>query len=290
MTTHDSGGQYAIRAVDRAIDVLMAFDQDESPLSLAAVASRAQLSKPTAFRVLSSLRRRGFVSQAPNGDYELGFEIVRLAAVRKRQTRLWDAAMPCMRRVRDAVDETVLLTIRVDDHRYVLDQVESTRDIRRVAKIGERVPLYVGASGRVLLAALSDQEVEAYLERTSLEKLGPRTITDPEQLRHELASVRELGYAFGTNERRVGGCAVAVGVRDYTGKIVAALQITAPRERWTDAVGHRCLQVLAAESVALSARLGDRGPHPAAHLVDGDAAETSTPRQTAGNDARTTQG
>lgn len=291
MTSPDSGGQYAIRAVDRAIDILMAFDHDESPLSLAAVASRAQLSKPTAFRLLSSLRRRGFVSQASNGDYELGFEIVRLAAVRKRQTNLWEAAMPFMRRVRDAVDETVLLTIRVDDDRYVLDQMESTRDIRRVAKIGERVPLYVGASGRVLLAALPDQEVEAYLERTSLEKLGPRTITDPERLRRELASVRELGYALGTNERSIGGCAVAVGVRDYSGEIVAALQITAPSERWTDEVGHRCLQVLAAESAALSARLGDRGPHPAAHLIDEDASDTSVPdRQTADIDAHTTQG
>jgi DNA-binding IclR family transcriptional regulator len=261
-------GQYAIRAVDRAIDVLMAFDQDRSTLSLATVAMRANLSKPTAFRILASLRQRGFVNQTADGEYELGYEIVRLAAVRKRQTNVWEEARPHMQRARDAVDETVLLSVRVDDDRLVLDQVESTRDIRRVAKIGERVPLYVGASSRILLAGLSDAEIQAYLERTPLDRLGPGTITDADRLWDELRSVRKFGYAFGVKERSVGGCGVAVGVRDYSSQIVAALQITVPSERWTETVRMRCLQVLATEAVALSARLGDRERHPAAHVID----------------------
>src|SRR5690349_14339709 len=136
----------------------MAFDQERSTLSLATIAMRANLSKPTAFRILASLRQRGFVNQTAEGEYELGYEIVRLAAVRKRQTNVWEEARPHMQRARDAVNETVLLCVRVDDDRLVLDQVESTRDIRRVAKIGERVPLYVGASSRALLAGLSDAE------------------------------------------------------------------------------------------------------------------------------------
>ena len=81
-------GKYSIRVIDRAIDVLMAFDQERPALSLATIAARANLSKPTAFRILSSLRQRGFVNQTPDGDYELGYEIVRLAAVRKRQTQV----------------------------------------------------------------------------------------------------------------------------------------------------------------------------------------------------------
>lgn len=267
MKSPTQDAQYAIRAIDRAIDVLMAFDQDRTALSLAAVAERAKLSKPTAFRILSSLRRRGFVNQTADGDYTLGYEIVRLAGVRKRQTSVWEEALPHMRRVREEVDETVLLCIRVDDDRFVLDQIESTRDIRRVAKIGERVPLYVGASSRVLLAGLSDEDLDAYLARTRLEKLGPNTITDPERLRGEMASVREAGYAIGANERSIGGTGVAVGVRDYTGEVIAALQVTVPTERWTEDVRASCLRALAREAVALSARFGDRGPHPAAYLA-----------------------
>ena len=248
-------------------------------LSLAAVAQRSKLSKPTAFRILTSLRRRGFISQTPAGDYCLGFEIVALAAVRKRQTKIWDEALPFMRTMRDVIDETVLLSVRVGDERFILDQVESTQSIRRVAKIGERVPLYAGAAGRVLLAGLTPDEVDAYLERTVLHKLGPNTLTDATQLRSELDSVRELGYAVGNNERNVGGNGLAVGVRDYTGEIVAALQVTVPRERWTDDVRVRCLEVLARGTSELSRHLGDTGEHPAEHLVnDRVSGTTRTPR------------
>jgi DNA-binding IclR family transcriptional regulator len=282
MSSRSDDEQYAIRAVDRAVDVLTAFALDAPVLSLAAVADRAGLSKPTAFRVLTSLRRRGFISQLPSGEYCLGFEIVALAAVRKGQTKIWDEALPYMRTIRDAVDETVLLSVRVGDDRFILDQVESTQPIRRVAKIGERVPLYAGAASRILLAGLSDDEVEAYLERTVLAKLGPDTLTDVDRVRSELASVRELGYAVGNNERNVGGNGIAVGVRDYTGSTVASLQITVPRERWTEDVRLRCLEVLAREASALSRHLGDMGDHPAAHLG------ASAPEATGATEARTT--
>jgi IclR family KDG regulon transcriptional repressor len=264
--------QCTIRAIDRALDVLMAFDQERPALLLAEVAERSNLSKPTAFRVLTSLRRRGFISQSPSGDYSLGFEIVTLAAVRKRQSKVWDEALPFMRTVRDAVDETVLLSVRVGDERIILDQVESGQPIRRVAKIGERVPLYAGAASRILLAGMGDDEVEKYLERTVLHKLGPDTLTDVGQLRRELASVRELGYAVGNNERNVGGNGIAVGVQDYSRQTVAALQVTVPRERWTDDVRVRCLEVLAVEAAALSRHLGNTGDHPAAHLATTTAA------------------
>ena len=72
MSGSGDGQQYTIRAVDRAVDILLVF-QEQSTLPLHELAGRANLSKPTAFRVLSSLRQRGFVSQLPNGDYQLGF-------------------------------------------------------------------------------------------------------------------------------------------------------------------------------------------------------------------------
>jgi DNA-binding IclR family transcriptional regulator len=267
MDARSDDEQYAIRAIDRAVDVLTAFGHDEPVLSLADVAQRSNLSKPTAFRVLTSLRRRGFINQTAAGDYCLGFEIVSLAAVRKRQTKIWDEALPFMRNVRDTVDETVLLSVRVGDDRFILDQVESTQPIRRVAKIGERVPLYAGAASRILLAGMTDTEVEAYLGRTVLEQLGPDTLTDVDRVRSELVSVRELGYAIASNERNVGGNGIAVAVRDYSGSTVAALQITVPRERWTEDVRLRSLEALAREAVALSRHLGDIGDHPAAHLA-----------------------
>jgi DNA-binding IclR family transcriptional regulator len=260
--------QYAIRAIDRAIDVLMGFTGESPVQSLGEVAANADLSKPTTFRILSSLRRRGFIAQSEHGDYSLGFEIVGLAEVRKGQTKIWDEALPYMRKIRDAIDETVLLCIRVNDDRYILDQVESTHPIRRVAKIGEHVPLYVGAASRILLAAMDDSDIESYLQRTSLTQLRPGTLTDVEQLKRELDSVRQLGYAIGNNERNVGGSGIAVGIRDYSGRTVAALQVTVPTERWTDHVRVRCLAVLSTCAGELSRQLGERSIESPQHNVN----------------------
>ncbi|HSZ41994.1 MAG TPA: IclR family transcriptional regulator [Trebonia sp.] len=271
-TAADEAGDddsYAIRAIDRAIAVLNAFTIDDPALSLADIAARTGLSKPTVFRVLASLRRHGFIVQDEGrGEYRLGFAIVSLAAIRRRQTKVWEAALPFMRRVRDAVDETVLLCVRMEDERLILDQIESSQPIRRVAKIGERVPLYAGAASRVLLADLTDAEIDDYLARTRLERLGPATITDPDTLRADLRSVRELGYAVGNNERNVGGNGIAVGVRDYSGGTVAALQVTAPGERWTDDVRARALDVLQAAGRDLSAELGFQPDPPIPDIVD----------------------
>jgi IclR family transcriptional regulator, KDG regulon repressor len=254
---------YTIRAIDRAVDVLQAFTHEKPSLSLAEIADHAGLSKPTAFRFLANLKRRGFVEQdGERGLYSLGFELVTLADVRKQQTKVWDIALPYLGRIRDAVDETVLLCTRVNDERYVLDQVESSQAIRRVARIGERVPLYAGAASRILLAAMSDAEIDEYFERTALVRLGPSTITDPDVLRKQVEWIREHGYAVGSRERNFGGGGIAVGVRDYTGEVVAALQVTIPVERLTDEVRAKALEALVLVGHDLSSALGHRGPGP----------------------------
>jgi IclR family KDG regulon transcriptional repressor len=287
--TSNEGDAYSIRAIDRAIDILTSFSEESPTLSLSEVADRANLSKPTAFRILSSLRHRGFITQdTERGDYALGYEIVALAGVRRRQTKVWEVAMPFMRRVRDAVDETVLLCIRTGNERYILDQVESTQPIRRVAKIGERVPLYAGAASRILLAAMTETEIDEYLRTTTLERLGPATFTDERRLRKELASVRQSGYAIGHNERNHGGSGLAVGVRDHTGDTVAALQVTVPTERWNAEVRRNVISVLMETSHELSMQLGDRTPPRAFKIADQPrpARKKSTPRKAAASTTR----
>lgn len=246
-----------IRSVDRAIDVLLAFTVEHPELTLGDISERVSLSKPTTFRLLSSLRTRGFIIQEQrSGKYSLGFGVLKLAVIRRGQTRVWERAAPHMRTARDALDETILLCVRVGDERYILDQVESTQPIRRIAHLGERVPLYAGAASKVLLAAMPDDDIAAYLARTSLRMLGPGTITEPELMMAEVSRIRELGYAVGRNERNIGGNGIAVPVRDFAGDTVAALQTTIPSERWDDSLLTRCVAVLAGCAADLSGELG----------------------------------
>lgn len=250
---------YTVRSVDRAVDILKAFTQEQPVLTLGQVAERVQLAKPTVFRLLATLQQRGMVAQdRESGTYSLGFEVLALAAIRSRQTGVWQKALPFLRRVREALNETVVLAVRDKDHRIVLHQVESSQPIRRIASVGERVPLYVGASSKVLLASMEDDEVDDYLRRTPLVQLGRDTVTDPDLLRKQITLIRGQGYAEGHDERNIGGHGFAVPIRDSTGCVVAAIQVTVPAERCTKEVRTQCIQVLTKTGRALSHELGYR--------------------------------
>lgn len=257
--------QYRVQAVDRAVDCLKAFSQEQPELSLTDVASRARLSKPTAFRLLATLQARGLVSQSlSTGLYSLGSEIQALAAIRARQSSLLDRALPVMRRIRDAVNETTAISVRTGDYRMHLYQLESLQPIRRVTEIGARSPLYAGASNRVLLAGMSDTEVAEYLARTPLIRFTGNTITDPRALWHEIQQTRARGYAESRSERDLGADAFAAPIHDATGVVVASLYISLPESRYTQELRQRCIELVLEGAGAISRELGYRYPGPVA--------------------------
>lgn len=253
---------YRVRAVERAIELLKAFSQETPDLSLIEMAERTGLAKPTVFRLLATLDASGLISQNPgNGRYSLGSEITALSAIRARQSELLDRALPIMRRVRDEVDETTSLAIRVGDFRVHLYQLESLKTVRRTTEIGDLAPLYSGAANRLLLSAMDDAEIDAYLERTTLERFTPRTIVDPGQIWAEITRIRELGYAESRGERNAGGVALAAPVRAASGAIVAAVYVTVPESRFTAELRASCIASVTGAGAELSSELGfrDRG-------------------------------
>ena len=250
-------GRYTVQALNRAIDILMVFSQESLALSLGEVAGRAGLSKPTAFRLLTTLKDRGLIRQDPaSRTYELGFSMLALAAVRAWQVNLRDRAGRHMREIRDTVNETVVLSVREGDFRVHVDQVEGRHPFRRIAPPGERAPLYAGAASKVLLASLDDAEIADYLRRVPLVPLSPSTITNPARLRKEITLVRRRGYAEGLNERNHGGAAAAAAVRDHTAATVAALHISVPIARYSPKVRMLCVKAVREGAEALSRELG----------------------------------
>lgn len=246
-----------VQSVDRAVDLLMAFTSEERWLSLAELAVRTRLSKPTAYRLLATLLRRGLVAQdEATGRYGLGLEVHTLASLSR--TDLRERALPIMRWIRDAVNETVVLGVRDGDDRVHIEHVESLQPYRRTSRAGERIPLYAGAGSKVLLAGMDDREVDAYLARTRLVAFSPTTITEPARLRAEVALIRDRGYAESRNERNYGGAGVAAPVRDRTGAVVAVLHVSAPEARYTPELRERCIAAMLDGVERLSRALGYR--------------------------------
>lgn len=257
---NDETLQYRVRAIDRAIDILKAFTHQEPDLSLAQIVARTGLSKPTAFRLLATMKQRGLIQQRPaTGAYSLGSEIAALAAVRSRQSGLLDISLPAIRKIRDSVNETVSLVTRAGDFRIQLYQLESLHAVHRSAPNGERTPLHAGAANKLLLASMDDSEIADYLRRIPLVAFTPATITDHQALWMEIQAIRVRGYSESFGEKYFGGMALALPIRDAIGAVVAALSVSVPEQRYTDELRKLCMEELTRGAREISRELGYRG-------------------------------
>ncbi len=250
---------YTIEVLRRAIEILSVFGHARPAMSLAEVVHAVRLPKTTVFRVLTSLVERGFCEWDPQtGKYSLGFELVRLADIRRRQSNVHDVAIPVMREIRNEVNETVILSVRSGDFRVHIDFVEGLHPMRRMADLGVRAPLYAGAASKVLLAGMEDDEIEAYLARTDLTPFQKSTITDRAVLWREIRSVRKRGFAESKGELFVGGGALAAPIKDFSGGTVAVMDILTPEHRYTPQHRERCIDLLLKGAVRASRSLGYR--------------------------------
>jgi DNA-binding IclR family transcriptional regulator len=247
---------YAVDAVNRAIDILSAFSLTRPSLTLNDIVSATGLPKTTAFRILSTLTDRGLCERdAKAQTYSLGYHILHFGEVRRRQSNLHATVVPLMREIRDAMGETVVLSVRRGDFRVQIDYVEGVQPLRRIATPGLQAPLYAGAASRVLLAGMADAEIELYLERTELTQLQRNTMTNPTALRAEVARIRKRGYAESNNEVLEGGAALAVPITSRDGTTLGVVDIITPEVRYTRAHRESCLRLLLEGVSSVATRL-----------------------------------
>lgn len=254
---------YQVQAVDRALALLKALGNHGEPATLAELSAATNLSKPTAFRLLSSLMAAGFAEQdSLTGDYRIGTALQTLAAdaglfARGNLDGL-AARATCLRHMRDARDElneSVCLFVRVGDKRVLVAQEEGRQTIRSYREVGETADLYLTASSRLLLAGMDDREISAYLERVRPTATDGTPIP-PGELWAQIRRAREAGIAESFNERNLGGAAVAAPIRDASGRVVAALHISVPVTRYDEALRTRCLELAPAVATRISEDLG----------------------------------
>lgn len=221
-------GKMTVRAVERALDILLCFTS-EAELSLTEIAAMVGLHKSTVHRLLASLEGKGFVLRNPSSEkYRLGFRIWELSANLSRSDDPEVVLLPEMEHLRDELDETVSLYVRDGLERIRIQAVQSNQTIRRVAQIGARLPLYVGASSKVLVA-FADSSVE---EQVLASPSWPAGL-ERQAFVNQLTEVRQQGYATSVEEREPGAAAVSVPIFNRAHKLVAALAVSGPSNRMT---------------------------------------------------------
>lgn len=221
------------RAAERTLDLLLAFLREGRELGISELSRTVRLPKATVHRLVSVLASRGFlVRDAATAKYRVGLTLLRLGNLFLSHTHIREAALPVIHELARNTGETVNLNVVIDRRRVCIEKAESTHDIRHAVELGRPLPLYAGASGKVLLAHLPEGEISAVVG-SRLTRLTERTPAERTRLLHQLAEIRRRGVAVSSDERAVGASSVSAPIRDDLGRVVAGLTISGPTYRFT---------------------------------------------------------
>lgn len=233
-----------VAGLEKGLQVIEAFDQDRPRLTIAEVAQRTGLTRAAARRYLITLAHLGFVSQ-DRRLFALTPKVLRLAQSYMHSARLPRIVQPELHKLAYAMKEASSAGTLDGDDVICIAATSAGRVISATLQPGTRVPAHCTSNGRVLLAALPQAEVDAWISRQSLRAFTPHTVTLPERLRIEIAHARAQGYACVDQELELGLRTIAVPLKNYRGDTVAALNFSVHAQRMTmDQLVEHCLPPL----------------------------------------------
>jgi IclR family pca regulon transcriptional regulator len=214
-----------VEALARGLDVLSCFGEEHPRMTLAEVAAAAGLARPTARRLLLTLRELGYV-RTEDGFFSLTPQVLRLGVAYASALGLWDIARPHLRDlVAQTGESSSMSQLDGSDIVYVA-RVSVPKIITLRVEIGTRFPAQRTSQGKVLLAALDPAALRRTLAEPSRSGLPPFLPRDVAELEEELLTVRARGWALADEELAPGVRSVAAPVRDGTGTVRAAMNVT----------------------------------------------------------------
>lgn len=225
-----SRGSDYVQSLERGLSVIRAFNAEHPELTLSEVARATALTRAAARRFLHTLVELGYVSK--NGrTFALRPRILELGYAYLSSLGLSEVATPHLETLVSTVHESSSVSVLDGDEVVYVARVPTRRIMTVVIGVGTRFPAYATSMGRALLAGQSDEWLEGYLATVKLAPLTRWTITDPARLRAEVLRVRAQGWAMVDEELEEGLRAIAAPIHDPRGKVIAAVNVSAPTRR-----------------------------------------------------------
>ncbi len=218
-----NGAGYFVQSLERGLAVIGVLDAPE-PLSLSEVARRSGLSRAAARRFVLTLEQLGYVRRS-GGLFALTPRVLELGSAYLSSMTLPDIALPHIRALVEKVGESAVLSVLDEDSIVAVVRVPAKRIMNGTIVLGQRLPAWASATGRVLLAALPEDELASRLERIDIVPLTENTVASRADLENELDQIRGQGWALVDQELEPGLRALAAPVRDRAGTVVAGLTL-----------------------------------------------------------------
>ncbi len=254
-------GDGYVQSFARGLAVIRSFSAEAPSQTMTEVAQRTGLTRAGARRILHTLHALGYV-EIDGRQFRLTAKVLDLGFAYLSSLPLWSLAEPYMESlVRDVRESSSIAVLDDREIVYVL-RVPTERIMSINLGLGSRLPAYCSSMGRVLLADLTDQELEGVLADTELVARTSHTITDPARLRSEILRVREQGWALVDQELELGLVSLAAPIRGRNGKAMAAINIGMHTSRMSASdIQQEILPKLLATARQISERVGHSGAY-----------------------------
>jgi IclR family pca regulon transcriptional regulator len=214
-----------VEALARGIEVIRCFDATHMEMTVSEVAARTGLARPTARRLLMTLEQLGYMRSA-DGVYALTAKTLELGTAYISALGVWDIARPHMQALVDRTRESTSMSQLDGSDVVYVARVAVPKIIAISVSIGTRFPAVATSMGRVLLAALAPDELDAVLDTPSASGVLPRVNLDRAALTEALDAVRTQGWALSDEQLSVGIRSIAVPVTGADGRVAAAMNVT----------------------------------------------------------------
>lgn len=208
----------------KVLAILGTFAPGESRLTLTQISRRAKLPIATVHRLAGELVAWGAIEREPDATYRVGVRLWEIGSLAPVRTGLRELAIPYMEDLYEASHANVQLAVLHGLDALFVEKISGRDSVPIVTRVGGRLPLHATGVGKVLLAHAPPEVLEGLLAR-GLERLTPRTIVEPEELRRCLEDVRRNGFAYTRDEMTVGSISVGAPIVGPDAAVVAALSI-----------------------------------------------------------------
>ena len=235
---------YQAPVVKKAFQILDLIARHDRRMKISDLARELKISKGTIHGITLALEQAGaVVRDEKTKGYSLGLTLFELARRVNARIELKDMARPVMEELMRETRQTVFLGVRSHDRITIVDTVESTQDLKITAPVGARLPLLIGALGKVFLAAMNEGETAQLVRAGGLRRDTPNSITDPDRYLREIDEVRRSGYALDDEEYIQGVRAVAAPI-NVAGMPISAIWVVG----FTQSVSCEMLEAIAGQT------------------------------------------
>jgi IclR family transcriptional regulator, KDG regulon repressor len=231
--------QETMKSVKKTLDILKLFQNQKQEMSLSEISKLSGVSISTASRILAVLVEYKYLKHPEKkAKYSLGSIYLSVSHLINTRSEARSFALPHLTKLSQQVGEPAVLVFENGINELISEQISDPSSPQKLLTIspsnGTRtLPLNCTSVGKIILAGLSEKDLQRYFDTIKLEKYTPKSVNDQDEIRKQLIKIRKTGIAFDDDEFEIGVRGVASGIYNFEGKQIGAIGITAPAVRLT---------------------------------------------------------